>query len=80
MVFKMEKSRDFTIWCRVVQWLGLHHPMQGVADSMPGWGTRIPYALRQECQGIERRQGCDKFNEDFGDGPHQKRKKENLKK
>ena len=30
----------------VVQWLGLHPSTAGGIDSIPGWGTKLPYATR----------------------------------
>ena len=51
----------------------------GGAGSIPGWGVRshMPRGLKN--QNIKRKQYCNKFNKDFKNGPHQK-KKRNLKK
>ena len=40
-----------------------------------GQGTRIPRALQPKIQNIKQKQYCNKFNEDFKNGPHQKKKK-----
>ena len=40
--FKEEKTED----SRVVQWLRLCAPSAGAWVSIPGWETKIPYALR----------------------------------
>ena len=37
-----------------------------------GQGARIPHALPPKCQNIKQRQYCNKFNEDFNNGPHKK--------
>ena len=31
----------------VVQWLRLHGPNAGGTGSIPGWGTKIPYATQR---------------------------------
>ena len=41
----------------------------------PGRGARIPRALRPKDQNIKQKQYCDKFSEDFKNGPHQKKKR-----
>ena len=48
----------------------------GGAGSIPGWGAKIPHASRPKNQ--KQKQYCNKFNKDFKNGPHQKKK--NLKK
>ena len=34
----------------------------GDAGSVPGWGAKIPYALRPKNQNVEQKQYCNKFN------------------
>ena len=46
----------------------------GGAGSIPGRGARIPRASRPENQNMKQKQCCNKFNEDFKNGPHQKKK------
>ena len=46
----------------------------GGAGSIPGRGPGIPHGLRPGSQGIEQRQYCNKFNRDFKNDPHQKKK------
>ena len=48
----------------------------GGVGSIPGQGAKIPHASWPRNQNIKQRQYCNKFNEDFKNGPHQK----NLKK
>ena len=59
----------------VVQWLGLHLPTQGLwIRSLVGkLGSHMPWGPRN--QSIKPRQGCGRFNEDFLNGPHWKKKK-----
>ena len=53
----------------------------GGAGSIPGRGAKIPRASRPENQNIKKqKQYCNKFNKDVKIGPHQKKKKRNLKK
>ena len=47
----------------------------GGASSIPGWGAKIPHAWRPKNQNIKQKQYCNKFNKDFKNGPHQKKKK-----
>ena len=47
----------------------------GGADSFPGQGAKIPHASRPKNQNIKQKQYCNKFNKDFKNGPHQKKKK-----
>ena len=49
----------------------------GGAGSTPGWGAGIPHASRPRSQGMEWRQYCSKFNEDFKNGPHFLKKSKN---
>ena len=48
----------------------------GGAGSNPGQGAKIPHAWRPKKQNIKQKQYCNKFNNDFKNGPHQKKKKE----
>ena len=50
----------------------------GGAGSIPGRGAKIPHASQPKNQNIKQKQYCNKFNKDFKNGPHQKKK--NLKK
>ena len=45
----------------------------GGAGSIPGQGTKIPQASRPKNHNIEQKQYCNKFNEDFKNGPYQKK-------
>ena len=47
----------------------------GGAGSIPGQGAKIPHALGPKKQNIKQKQYCNKFNKDFKNGPHQKRKR-----
>ena len=49
----------------------------GSAGSIPGWGAKIPHALRPKNQNIKQKQYCNKFNKGFKNYPRQKK---NLKK
>ena len=46
----------------------------GVAGLIPGWGAKIPRALWPKNQTIKEKQYCNKFNKDFKNSPHQKKK------
>ena len=48
--------------------------MQQVWVQSPGQGAKIPHASWPENQNIKQKQYCNKFNEDFKNGPHQKKK------
>ena len=49
----------------------------GGAGSIPDWGAKIPCAFATRKQkNIKQKQYCNKFNKDFKNGPHQKKKKE----
>ena len=50
----------------------------GGAGSIPGWGAKVPHASGPKHQNIKQKKYCNKFNKDFKNGPHQKKK--NLKK
>ena len=47
----------------------------GTVGSIPGQGAKISHALWPKNQSIKQRQYCDKFNKDFKNGAHQKKKK-----
>ena len=47
--------------------------------SIPGQGTKIPCASWPQNQNIKQKQCYNKFNKDFRNDPHKKKKK-NLKK
>ena len=49
----------------------------GGAGSIAGQGAKIPHASRPKNQIIKQKQYCNKFNKDFKNGPHQKKKKKN---
>ena len=46
----------------------------GDTGSIPGWGVKIPHASWPKNQNIKQKQYCDKFNKNFKNGPHQKKK------
>ena len=48
----------------------------GGASSIPGRGAKIPHATQPKHQNIKKKQKqyCNKFNKDFKNGPHQKKK------
>ena len=52
-------------------------------DSIPGQGTKIPYAVgqkkRKSPQNLKQKQYCNKFNKDSKNGPHIKKKKPEKK-
>ena len=45
----------------------------GGVGSIPGWGAGIPHASWPKNQNIKEKQYCNKFSEDFKNGPHQKK-------
>ena len=45
-----------------------------VSGSVPDQGTKISCASWPKIQIIKQKQYCNKFNKDFKNGPHQKRK------
>ena len=47
----------------------------GGAGLIPGRGAKIPHASGPKNQNIKQKQYCKKFNKDFKNGPHQKKKK-----
>ena len=51
----------------------------GGVGSTSGQGTKIPHALQPKSQNIKQKQYCNKFNKNFENSPHQK-KKNNFRK
>ena len=51
----------------------------GGRGSIPGPGTKIPHASGPKNQNRKQKQYCNKFNEDFKNGPQPKKKKKILK-
>ena len=51
-----------------VQWLRLHFPRQGV--QVPWSGAKIPHALWPKSRNMKQKRYCNKFSEDFKNGPH----------
>ena len=47
----------------------------GGAGSIHCQGAKIPHGSGPKLQNIKQKQYCNKFNEDFKNGPHQKEKK-----
>ena len=45
----------------------------GGVGLIPTQGAKIPHAPRPKTQNMKQRQYCNKFNEDFKNGPHQKK-------
>ena len=41
---------------------------------IPGRGAKIPHVSGPKNQNIKQKQYCNKFNKDFKNGPHQKKK------
>ena len=50
-------------------------PNAGGAGLIPGQGAKIPHALQPKNQNRKQKQYCNKFNKDFKNGPHHKKKK-----
>ena len=46
-----------------------------VSGSVPDQGTKIPCASWPKIQIIKQKQYCNKFNKNFKNGPHKKKKK-----
>ena len=44
------------------------------AGSIPGQAAGIPHASQSKNKNIKQKQHCNKFNKDFKNGPHQKKK------
>ena len=47
----------------------------GGVGSIPGQGAKITHASQPKNQNIKQKQYGNKFNKDFKNGPHQKKKK-----
>ena len=47
----------------------------GDAGSVPGQRAKVTYSSGHNTQNIKQKQYCNKFNKDFKNGPHKKRKK-----
>ena len=47
----------------------------GGLGSIPGQGVKIPHSSWPKKQNIKQKQYCNKFNKDFKNNPHQKKKK-----
>ena len=45
----------------------------GGEGLIPGRGAKIPHASRPKKQNIKQKQHCNKFNEDFKNGPYKKK-------
>ena len=45
------------------------------AGLIPGQGAKIPHTSQPKHQNIKQNQHCNKFNKNFKNGPHQKKKK-----
>ena len=52
----------------------------GGEGLIPDWGAKVPHDLRPKNQNIKQKEYCNKFNKDFKNGPHQKKKKKTFKK
>ena len=50
------------------------------AGLIPGQGSRIRHALDPKGQNMRQKQHYNKFNKDCKNGPHQKKKKANIRK
>ena len=46
----------------------------GGVGSISGQGAKIPHALWPKNKNIKQKQCCNKFNKDFKNGPHRKKK------
>ena len=58
----------------MVQWLRLRASTTGAMGSIPSWGAKIPHGSRPKNQNIKQKKYCNKFNKDFKNCPHQKKK------
>ena len=58
----------------MAQWLRLFTSNAGYTGSVPCWGAKISIASWPKNQSMKQKQYCDKFNKDFKNDPHQKRK------
>ena len=57
----------------VVQWLRLHF-IAGGACLIPGQEAKIPHASWPENQNVKQKQYCKKYNKNFENGLHPKKK------
>ena len=57
----------------VVQWLRISASSEVGAGSSLGWGAEILHAWWSKKQNINQKQYCSKFNENFKNGPYQKK-------
>ena len=69
-----KKKKDYSVTSLVVQWLRLRLPRQRmwVRSLVREISSHMP--RRQKNQNIKQKQYCNKFNKDFKNGPHQKKK------
>ena len=51
-----------------------------VVGPIPDWGTRMPHASQPKTKNIEQKQYYNKFNKDFKNSPHLKKKILKIKK
>ena len=58
----------------VVRWSGLRPSNAAGAGVIPGQGAKILHVSRPKDQNIKQKLCCGKFNKDFADGPHWKKK------
>ena len=49
-------------------------PNAGGVGLIPGWGAKIPHASWPKNQNIKQKQYYNKFNKDFKNDPHEKKK------
>ena len=47
-------------------------PNAGVTGSISGQGAKIPHASQSKNPNVKQKRYCNKFNNDFKNGPHQK--------
>ena len=59
---------------RTRQQLSLHFQCRGVG-LIPGQGDKIPHASGPKNQNRKQKKYCNKFNKDFKNGPHKRKKK-----
>ena len=59
----------------LIQWLRLHLPMQGVQVLSLVRDLRSHMIGSPKNQNVKQKQYCNKFNKDFKNCPHQKKKK-----
>ena len=64
------------IWLHDNAFVSAALPVQGVWVRYLVWELRskIPHASQPKNQNIKRKQYCNKFNKDFKNDPHQKKK------